>query len=103
MLRRGQGQKLRRKGNVLGRVSEYFKRSSHRSSSFCSLAKSIAWHEEFVRSSIKRITAAYSVDVPKFLDYKRQRLFIVPHASEQEHHLWNETSVIANLVRLEKL
>jgi hypothetical protein len=40
------------------------------------------------------------VDVPKLLDDERQRLLVIPHAAEEEHHLGYEAPFVADLVRL---
>lgn len=43
------------------------------------------------------------MDIPQLLDYERKRLFVVPHASKKEHHLWYESSFVADPVSLRTL
>lgn len=42
------------------------------------------------------------MNISKTLNNQRQRLPVVAHPAEEKDHLWNEITLVANIVRLEE-
>ena len=76
-----------------GEDSAFVRRSSQRSGSFCSLAKSIAWMCQLAVEDQLSNELAYTSNVAESLDNEIQRLFIVTHPPEQEYHFGYEIAV----------
>ena len=86
--------------SVPGRLSEYFSKSSQRSSSACSLAKSIAWARVLGWKDIE-VHATNLPDITQPLYDERQCLFVVTHATEKIHHLWYQILFLTYTICLE--
>lgn len=88
----------------VGRVSEYRSRSSQRSSSFRSLAKSIAYLRRTYELNGSTFSArdSYPIHVSKPVNNQEQSLLVIAHLAEQEHHLRDKVFFLTDCVCLQR-